>query len=648
MASNSLATNYSALSTATTVTAVTFLNAGDNTIITGTTAGQYVILPLKPRNGTVNTVCNYSTQQWQVGVQSPDVMNNNGQTSNVILAPSNTVTLTYASGTWYVTSTDRTNLPILNVTDFGADSSGFFDSATAIQNAINALPALGGIVFFPSIPGGATYKVGTGLTIGNGGPVAASTRSGVWLMGQGVSNPSYDLNANFTPPVKLALGSTNTTLLTIQGTLSGWRVTDLYFDGGGLGGSVGLKTISASNGEVKNCTFDNFQYGNWMTTTAGEALPTVTVNSAGATTYTYFVQPVGAGGYLGKWGAGKAITNSAATPNNTISWAAVTGAIGYNVARVPGNLGGSFIPLTANSSYLIGGGYTVLTGLTVNDTTLGTQNYTPVNGTLNGNTHNIFQQISMYVPDFSSKSQQTYGYYIDSGNQYEDTYNNTFINSYINPATTSTTTYPTNAIYLKGADNNYFNGVHLTASSTQPAATVGASTMFWITYDYTGSVANATGQPYWPSDNAIQHINFGSSAAGGIRTLGTSGYLGTTQSINRIYGIQSSSGQPPDPQIQSLQYGSIGTVPKIITVATPTTNVGFQVTAMSNTILFINVTTAVVFTVAYSPDNVTYTTVKASASSAVGTLQSLYVPAAWYVKITCGTFGSLTFSAITC
>jgi len=42
MASNSLATNYSALSTATTVTAVTFLNAGDNTIITGTTAGQYV------------------------------------------------------------------------------------------------------------------------------------------------------------------------------------------------------------------------------------------------------------------------------------------------------------------------------------------------------------------------------------------------------------------------------------------------------------------------------------------------------------------------------------------------------------------------------------------------------------------------------
>jgi len=52
-------------------------------------------------------------------------MNNNGQTSNVILAPRDTVTLTYASGTWYVTSTDRTNLPILNVTDFGADPTGF-------------------------------------------------------------------------------------------------------------------------------------------------------------------------------------------------------------------------------------------------------------------------------------------------------------------------------------------------------------------------------------------------------------------------------------------------------------------------------------------------------------------------------------------
>ena len=172
--------------------------------------------------------------------------------------------------------------------------------------------------------------------------------------------------------------------------------------------------------------------------------------------------------------------------------------------------------------------------------------------------------------------------------------------------------------------------------------------MFWITYDFTGSVANANGQPYWPSDNAIQHINFGSSAAGGIRTLGTSGYLGTTQSINRIYDIQSSSGNPPDPQIQSLQYGSIGTVPKIIAVATQTTNVAFQVTAMSNAILFINPSAATTYTVTYSPDNVTFTTVKASASSAVGTLQSLYVPAAWWVKITSTTMANLVFTAVTC
>ena len=647
MASNSLATNYSALSTATTVSAIAFLNAGDNTIITGTTSGQYVILPLKPRNGTVNTICNYSTQTWQVGATSPDVISNNGTAGNVFLAPRDTFTLTYASGTWYVTSTDRTSLPVLNVVDFGADSTGTFDSSTAIQNAINALPALGGIIFFPSIPGGANYKLGTGLTIGNGGPVAPSTRSGVWLMGQGVSSPSYNLNSNFTPPVTLTI-TANVAAVTIIGPLAGWRITDIDFEGSGIVGSIGLKTISVANGEVKNCTFNNFQYGNYMTTEPGEALPTVTINTAGSTTYTYFVQPVGTGGYLGKWGAGKAITTSAATPNNTISWSAVTGAIGYNVARVPGNYANSFIPLTSNSAYLIGGGYTVLTGTTVNDTTLGTLTYTPVNGLLNGNTHNYFQQISMYVPNLSASSVQTYGMYIDAGNQYEDTYNNTFMNIYINPSTAATTTYPTNAIYLKGSDNNYFNGVHLTASSTQPAATVGASTMFWITYDFTGSVANANGQPYWPSDNAIQHINFGSSAAGGIRTLGTSGYLGTTQSINRIYDVQSSSGNPPDPQILSLQYGSIGTVPKLITVATPTTNVGFQVTAMSNAILFINPSAATVYTVTYSPDNVTYTTVKASASSAVGTLQSLYVPAAWWVKITSASMANLVFTAVTC
>src|SRR6266581_3744745 len=49
----------------------------------------------------------------------------------------------------------------VNVKDYGATGDGTTDDATAIQNAINALPSGGGIVYIPT----GTYKLTAALTI---------------------------------------------------------------------------------------------------------------------------------------------------------------------------------------------------------------------------------------------------------------------------------------------------------------------------------------------------------------------------------------------------------------------------------------------------------------------------------------------------
>lgn len=87
----------------------------------------------------------------------------------------------------------------LNVLNFGADPTGAKDSTTAIQNAINALPSGGGVVYVPA----GTYTISAALV-----PV-----SGLWLLGDGypctsiVSTTSSIINAG---------GSTRTDVVEIS------------------------------------------------------------------------------------------------------------------------------------------------------------------------------------------------------------------------------------------------------------------------------------------------------------------------------------------------------------------------------------------------------------------------------------------------
>src|SRR5579871_2385341 len=58
---------------------------------------------------------------------------------------------------------------VLSAVAYGADPTGTADSAPAINAAIAALPATGGVVFFPA----GNYKVNSMITIGNGSLSAA-------------------------------------------------------------------------------------------------------------------------------------------------------------------------------------------------------------------------------------------------------------------------------------------------------------------------------------------------------------------------------------------------------------------------------------------------------------------------------------------
>jgi Pectate lyase superfamily protein len=66
----------------------------------------------------------------------------------------------------------------VNVVAYGADSTGAADSTTAIQNAIGALPATGGVVYLPR----GTYQVSSTLTCAN---TSTTTLVPVYFLGDG-------------------------------------------------------------------------------------------------------------------------------------------------------------------------------------------------------------------------------------------------------------------------------------------------------------------------------------------------------------------------------------------------------------------------------------------------------------------------------
>jgi pectate lyase-like protein len=143
---------------------------------------------------------------------------------------------------------------VVRVEWFGAKGDGTTDDAAAINNAVAALPAAGGMVLFEA----RAYKVGSTITLGNGSTAAGSTRAGVVLSGTG---------GTYAPDMQPYTSATGTRLvwsggaaemIHLAGAVHGCGVKNMLLDGSSAA-TVGIRLVSASFGDfenisVRNCT----------------------------------------------------------------------------------------------------------------------------------------------------------------------------------------------------------------------------------------------------------------------------------------------------------------------------------------------------------------------------------------------------------
>jgi hypothetical protein len=110
---------------------------------------------------------------------------------------------------------------VFNVKAYGATGDGVTDDTAAIQSAINAVPADGGIVFFPI----GKYIVSSTLTIGDGTVSAYSTRHGLSLIGAGTNNLLSIRGARL-----FWNGAMGGQMINVNGPYVGFSIRELYLD----------------------------------------------------------------------------------------------------------------------------------------------------------------------------------------------------------------------------------------------------------------------------------------------------------------------------------------------------------------------------------------------------------------------------------
>ena len=128
-----------------------------------------------------------------------------------------------------------------NVKDYGAVGDNTTDDTTAIQAALDAVAAGGGIVYFP--PG--LYLISASLT------VKARTR----LVG---ANRYKQFVGGNDHPASMLLGTALNAPIIDSAGVQPVEVTRLGFRGSGASGSIGIKATLATNWQISECLFDNF------------------------------------------------------------------------------------------------------------------------------------------------------------------------------------------------------------------------------------------------------------------------------------------------------------------------------------------------------------------------------------------------------
>jgi hypothetical protein len=219
------------------------------------------------------------------------VQNTSGTSATVVRGAEGTTPVAHSAPFQVTQAITAGALAQLQVTDwinvvtmFGADPTGTADSTTAIQTAIGALPAHGGVIYFPA----GVYSCSGALTV---------DQSYVTLMGDGYG---------FATQITVPSGTISRTAAIILGNtapVSQCSVRDLavVVDGGAHAVNPGTGhgiVIAGDNCLVENvivrwCSGDDYHFGQDLLNTAtqttvasasnGQALPQATVNVASTT-----------------------------------------------------------------------------------------------------------------------------------------------------------------------------------------------------------------------------------------------------------------------------------------------------------------------------------------------------------------------------
>lgn len=159
-----------------------------------------------------------------------------------------------------------------SVKDFGAVGDGTTDDLAAINNAIAACPATGGVVFFP--PG--TYRITDTLNIGNGDATTLATRQNITLLGasfSGTQNLSEINSAAGTafrgPSIIKFDGTLNDTAVTTGGP-GVIHMESLCIDGNAKAGT-GLEVSHNWNSTFRNITIIGWRTNGMYLSAFGDA-----------------------------------------------------------------------------------------------------------------------------------------------------------------------------------------------------------------------------------------------------------------------------------------------------------------------------------------------------------------------------------------